>query len=493
MTTMESVSAKYPAVQNYIGGKFVDGNGSNYLDVYNPADGSVISRVPLSQTADVDRAVQAAKKAFPAWSAMPIKERVQIFFRYKTLLEQNIDELARLITEENGKIDSESRAEVLKSAELTEFACSLPQITAGEVLEVSRGVECRVERYPVGIVASITPFNFPNMVPNWTIPNAIALGNCMILKPSEMVPLSAGRIAELLREAGLPEGVINVVHGGQETVEAICDHPDIEGISFVGSTRVAKIVYRRGTANLKRVLALGGAKNHLIVMPDAEPEMTSSNVVASMSGCAGQRCMAASVMMAVGKTDHIIDRMVSIMRAMVPGTSLGPVISKEAKQRIESYITEAEKQGAKVLVDGRGYVVPGRENGYYIGPTLIDHVTPEMRIAQEEVFGPLMVIIRSENVDDAIKVQNRSRYGNAASVFTESGSVARHVMEKASAGMVGVNVGVPVPREPFSFGGWNESKFGVGDITGRGSIEFWTKSKKMTTKWNKEAGVNWMS
>ncbi len=492
--TLETPTAsKYPDVRNYIAGEFVDGNGARTLDVTNPADGSVISRVPLSGSAEIDRAVDAAKKAFPVWSGMPIKERVQVFFKYKTLLEKNIDELAALVSEENGKIDSEARAEVLKSAELTEFACSLPQITAGEVLEVSRGVECRVERFPVGIVSSIAPFNFPNMVPNWTIPNAIALGNCMILKPSEQVPLSAGRIAELLRESGLPDGVFNVVHGGQETVEAICDHPDIEGITFVGSTRVAKIVYRRGTANLKRVLALGGAKNHLIVMPDAEPEMTSTNVVASMSGCAGQRCMAASVMMAVGKSDHIIERMVNIVRAMVPGKNLGPVISREAKQRIEGYITEAEKMGAKVLVDGRGHTVPGRENGFYVGPTLIDYVTPEMRIAQEEVFGPVMVIIRAKDVDDALSVQGRSRYGNAASVFTESGGVARYVMEKASAGMVGVNVGVPVPREPFGFGGWNESKFGVGDITGRGSIEFWTKSKKMTTKWNKEAGVNWMS
>ena len=492
MTAID-ISTKYPPVRNYIGGQFVEGNGNTWLDVTNPADGSVLSRVPLSPSAEVDRAVQAAKKAFPAWSSLPIKERVQVFFRYKTLLEENIADLAALITEENGKIDIEARAEILKSAELTEFACSLPQITAGEVLEVSRGVECRIERFPVGIVASITPFNFPNMVPNWTIPNAIALGNCMILKPSEQVPLSAGRIAELLREAGLPEGVLNIVHGGQETVEAICDHPDIEAITFVGSTRVAKIVYRRGTANLKRVLALGGAKNHLIVMPDAEPEMTSFNVVASMSGCAGQRCMAASVMMAVGNTDHIVERMVKIMRSLTPGKHLGPVISKEAKQRIEGYITEAEKAGAKVLVDGRGYVVPGKENGYYVGPTLIDYVQPDMKIAQEEVFGPVMVVIRAKDVDEALRVQNRSRYGNAASVFTESGGVARYVMEKASAGMVGVNVGVPVPREPFSFGGWNESKFGVGDITGRGSIEFLTKSKKMTTKWNKESGVNWMS
>jgi malonate-semialdehyde dehydrogenase (acetylating)/methylmalonate-semialdehyde dehydrogenase len=494
MTAIEqSAPTKYPDVRNYIGGTFVDTTAEQHLDVTNPADGSVISRVPLSSGTDVDRAVEAAQKAFPGWSGMPIKERVQVFFRYKTLLEKNIDELAALVTEENGKVLSEGKAEVLKSAELTEFACSLPQITAGEVLEVSRGVECRVERYPVGVVASITPFNFPNMVPNWTIPNAIALGNCMVLKPSEQVPISAGRIAELLREAGLPDGVLNIVHGGQATVEAICDHPGIEGISFVGSTKVAKIVFRRGSASLKRVLALGGAKNHLIVMPDAEPEMTSTNVVASMAGCAGQRCMAASVMMAVGKTDHIIERMVNIVRGMVPGVHIGPVISREAKQRIESYITEAEKMGAKVLVDGRDYRVPGKENGFYVGPTLIDHVTPDMRIAQEEVFGPVMVIIRADDVNDALRVQHGSAYGNAASVFTESGGVARYVMENASAGMVGVNVGVPVPREPFGFGGWNESKFGVGDITGRGSIEFWTKSKKMTTKWNKEAGVNWMS
>ncbi len=494
MPVLEQTSAtKYPDVRNYIGGAFVDVSDRTMLDITNPADGGVISRVPLSGMREIDQAVDAARKALPAWSATPIKERVQVFYRYKALLERNIDELAALVTEENGKIKSEGAAEVLKSAELCEFATSLPQIVPGEVLEVSRGVECRVERYPVGVVASITPFNFPNMVPNWTIPNAIALGNCMVLKPSEQVPLSSGRIAELLKEAGLPDGVLNVVHGGQETVEAICDHPFIDTISFVGSTHVAKIVYRRGTHNLKRVLALGGAKNHLIVMPDAEPDMTSNNVVASMSGCAGQRCMAASVMMAVGATDHIVERMAGIVRGMVPGVHLGPVISKAAKERIERYITEAAEAGATVLVDGRGYTVPGKENGYYVGPTLIDHVTPDMRIAQEEIFGPVMVIIRAKDVDEALDVQHRSPYGNAASVFTESGGVARHVMEKASAGMVGVNVGVPVPREPFGFGGWNESKFGVGDITGRGSIELWTKSKKMTTKWNKEAGVNWMS
>src|SRR5215216_4169446 len=483
---------KYPEVRNYVAGDFVKGQ-HEYLDVFNPSDGSVISRVPLSSRDDVDRAVQVAQAAFPAWSARPIKERVQVFFKYRTLLERDIEELTALVTEENGKIYPEAKAEILKAMELTEFACSLPQIASGEVLEVSRGVECRIERYPLGVVASIAPFNFPNMVPNWTIPNAIALGNCMILKPSELVPLSANRIAELLREAGLPDGVFQVVHGGRETVEALCDHSGIAATSFVGSTKIAKVVYRRGTANLKRVLALGGAKNHLIVMPDADVEMASSNIIASMSGCAGQRCMAASVMVAVSTVDHIIERMVAQAKRIVPGRDIGPVISAQAKERIERYITEAEDAGATVLVDGRGVVVPGRENGYFLGPTIIDHVTPDMKIAQDEVFGPVLAIVRTKTVDEAIAVENQSPYGNAASVFTESGGIARHVMERASAGMVGVNVGVPVPREPFSFGGWNESKFGVGDITGRGSIEFWTQSKKMTTKWNREAGTNWMS
>jgi malonate-semialdehyde dehydrogenase (acetylating)/methylmalonate-semialdehyde dehydrogenase len=330
-------------------------------------------------------------------------------------------------------------------------------------------------------------------VPNWSIPNAIALGNCMILKPSELVPISAGRIAELLREAGLPPGVLQIVHGGKDAVEAICDHPDIGAVTFVGSTTVAKIVYRRATSNLKRCLALGGAKNHLIVMPDADREMAATNIVASMSGCAGQRCMAASVMVGVAAVDHIIARMTEVARAMVPGRDIGPVISAAAKERIVRYIDEAEAAGARVIVDGRNAVVAGKENGFYLGPTIIDGVTPDMRIAQDEVFGPVLAIIRADDVDQALAVENASPYGNAASVFTESGGVARYVMERASAGMVGVNIGVPVPREPFSFGGWNESRFGVGDITGRASIEFWTLAKKMTTKWNREAGVNWMS
>src|SRR5918998_4205646 len=322
---------KYPEVRNWVGGSYVTADRP-LLDVYDPSNGAVISRVPLSSQHEVDQAVQAAEKAFPSWSATPIKERVQVFFRYKALLERDIDELAALVSEENGKVASEARAEILKSAELCEFACSLPQIAPGEVLEVSRGVECRIERFPLGVVASITPFNFPNMVPNWSIPNAIALGNCFILKPSELVPLSAGRIAELLKEAGLPDGVFQVVHGGREAVEALCDHSGISAVAFVGSTKTAKVVYRRATANLKRVLALGGAKNHLIVMPDADLEMASSNIVASMSGCAGQRCMAASVMVAVSKTDNVIARMVEHAKNIVPGRDIGPVISAQAKE-----------------------------------------------------------------------------------------------------------------------------------------------------------------
>jgi malonate-semialdehyde dehydrogenase (acetylating)/methylmalonate-semialdehyde dehydrogenase len=483
---------KYPEVRNYLDGAFV-ARSLPVLKVHNPGDGSVISTVLLSSGAEVDAAVRGARAAFPGWSGLPIKERVQVFYRYRALLERDMESLTALVTEENGKVYPEAKAEILKSIELTEFACSLPQITAGEVMEVSRGVECRIERFPLGVVASITPFNFPNMVPHWTIPNAIALGNCMILKPSELVPLSSSRIAELLHEAGLPDGVLQIVHGGKDVVEAICDHPGIDAVSFVGSTAVAKVVYRRASAALKRVLALGGAKNHLIVMPDADLEMTSTNVVASMSGCAGQRCMAASIMVAVSETDHIIQRMVDHVATIVPGENLGPVISAEARARIERYITEAEAAGATVLVDGRQTVVPGKEGGYYVGPTIIDHVTPQMRIAQEEVFGPVLAIVRAKDLDAALAVENASPYGNAASVFTEHGGTARYVMERASAGMVGVNVGVPVPREPFSFGGWNESRFGVGDITGRGSIEFWTQSKKMTTKWNREHGTNWMS
>jgi len=488
---MESI-AKHPPVKNFINGEFLR-NGQASMDVISPLDGSVISTLPMSGMSELEQAVNAAEGAFAAWSSQTLKERVQVFFKYRTLLEDHLDELTQIVSLENGKTYGEAKAEVMKSIELCEFAVSMPQIVTNEIQEVSRGVECRIERKPLGVVACISPFNFPNMVPHWTVPNALVLGNCVILKPSEMVPLSAVRMAELLKQAGLPDGVFNVVNGGKEIVEAICDHPRIEAVSFVGSTHVAKIVYKRASSNLKRCVALGGAKNHLLVLPDAHPQMTADNVVASMSGCAGQRCMAAAVMVGVDAVQHIIDKMVEEGKKIVPGENLGSVISKAAKERIEGYITEAEAQGATVLLDGRNASVPGREDGFYVGATIIDHVTPDMKIAKEEVFGPVISIIRAKDLDEAIKIENASNYGNAAAVFTQSGGLAKKVIEKASAGMVGVNIGVPVPREPFSFGGWNESKFGVGDITGRSSIEFWTQNKKTTTKWNPEDKTNWMS
>ncbi len=484
---------KYEVIRNFVNGEFVNASAEKFLEVISPIDGAPLSKVYLSSSGDLNKAVDAAKKAFLSWSKTPIKERVQVFFKYRNLLEQNLQSLAALCSEENGKTLSESIAEIEKSIELTEFACSLPQLIGGEVLEVSRGVECRIEYVALGVVASIVPFNFPSMVPNWTMPNAIALGNCMILKPSEKVPLSAGKLAELLKEAGLPDGVFNIVNGDAEIVEAICDHPDIEAVSFVGSTKIAKLVYQRATHNYKRCLALGGAKNHLVVLPDAIPGMTAQNVAASMSGCAGQRCMAASAMIGVGDVDNIIDKICDEARKVIPGKNLGAVINKASQLRIEKYITEAEEQGATILVDGRNTKVEGKENGTYVGPTVIDHVKPGMSVATEEIFGPVISIMRAKNVDEALAIENANPYGNAASVFTQNGGMARYIIDRASAGMIGVNVGVPVPREPFSFGGWNESKFGVGDITGKSSIEFWTKLKKSTIKWNAEAGVNWMS
>ena len=474
---------KYSPVQNFVNGVFESSSGEQ-LDVVSPLDGSLLSRVPLSSAEELDRAVAGANRAFADWSAQTIKQRAQVFYRYRSLLEKNLEELAALVHEENGKTLAEGRAEIQKAMEVTEFACSLPQLLGGEVLEVTPGVECRIENCPLGVVASITPFNFPSMVPHWTIPIAITLGDAFILKPSEQVPLSAGRIAQLLQQAGLPDGVFQVVHGDRRVVEAICDHPDIVAISFVGSTPVAKSVYVRATTKLKRVLALGGAKNHLVVLPDADVEQTAQNVAESMTGCAGQRCMAASAMVAVGQIDHIIERLCEQARCIVPGENLGAVISREAKERIEAYITEAEQTGASVLLDGRGAMVPGREGGFYVGPTILDHVRPEMTIAQEEVFGPILAIMRAKDIDEAVAIENASPFGNAAAVYTQDGGLARTFAERASAGMIGVNIGVPVPHEPFGFGGWNDSRFGVGNITGKASIAFWTQSKKVTTRWN---------
>ena len=470
-----------------------DNNYKQFFSVINPSNGEELGKIQNSSTVEINDCIIQAKSAFQTWSELTLKERTVVLYRYRNLLEQQIEELSELVHLENGKTLEEARAELEKSIELCEFACSMPQIIANEIQEVSKGVECRIDRKPLGVVACITPFNFPNMVPHWTIPNALVLGNTMLLKPSEHTPLSAIKIAALLKQAGLPEGVLSIVHGGKDAAEVLCDHPDIAAISFVGSTPVAQTIYRRATSQLKRCLALGGAKNHLIVLPDAHLEMTASNVVASMSGCAGQRCMAASVLIGVGEIQPIVDQMIVEAEKVIPGKNLGAVVSKRAKERIEAYIDEAEAAGAKVLVDGRGTSVPGRENGFYVGPTIIDHLRPEMRIAQEEIFGPVIGIIRVADIQAAIEIENQSKYGNAAAIFTQSGRNAKFISEHLDAGMIGVNVGVPVPREPFPFGGWNDSKFGVGDITGKSSIAFWTKNKKVTLKWNPESKINWMS
>ncbi len=473
---------KYAPLDNYINGSPV-ASASSPIQVTSPVNGEVLSSVPISTPEDLQAAVSAAKTAFPTWASLTLRQRCEIFYSYRNLLQDNLDELALICHEENGKTIGESKAEVLKAIELTELACSLPNLVSGESLEVSPGFDCSIQTSPLGVVSCITPFNFPIMVPHWTIPMALALGNTMVFKPSEQVPLSGNRIAELLTEAGLPNGVFNVVHGNKSIVETICDHADIKALTFVGSTPVAKAVYTRGTSSLKRVLAMGGAKNHLIVMPDADLEHTAANVAASACGCAGQRCMAAATMLAVGDVDHIVEQVVEQSKALIPGENLGAVISASAKSSIEKHITEAEEQGATVLLDGRNTSVDGCEAGTYVGPTVLDNVTPDMSIASAEVFGPVLSIIRTGDLKEAMELENASPYGNAAVVYTQDGQIAKQFAKQASAGMIGVNVGVPVPREPFGFGGWNDSRFGVGDITGRGSIQFWTQSKKITSHW----------
>lgn len=480
-------------VKNFIGGRFVSSAGTRKRDIVSPLDARVISCVELSGGEDLKMAVSAAKTAFLKWSAQIMKERAQIFYRYKQLLQDNLQDLSEIIRLEHGKTIEEAAAEVEKGIEVTEFACSLPQIVSGEGLEVSKGIYCHYDRVPLGVVSSIVPFNFPIMVPHWTIPISIMLGNCFILKPSEQVPISSARIAQLLKDAGLPDGVFNTVNGDREIVEAVCDHHDIKAVSFVGSTAVAKAVYQRATANFKRALCLGGAKNHCFLLPDADPAMSAKNIAASFIGCTGQRCMALSVLLAVGPVDDKIAQICAEAEKFIPGKNLGPVISGAAKERILGYIDSAEREGARIILDGRKAKNEGDQNGYYLGPTIIDNVTPSMKVAQEEIFGPVLSIIRVKNIHEGIAIENAHPCGNAASVFTQNGSMAEEIIKKISAGMTGVNIGVPVPREPFAFGGWNDSKFGAGDITGKSSINFWTQDKKITVKWNPQAGHDWMS
>jgi malonate-semialdehyde dehydrogenase (acetylating)/methylmalonate-semialdehyde dehydrogenase len=380
---------------------------------------------------------------------------------------------------------------VLKGVECAEFGASLPNAGIGEQLDVSRGVNCSQTHEPLGVVAGIVPFNFPIMVPMWMLPQALVAGNSFILKPSEQVPLSAIKLALLLEEAGLPKGVFSIVNGGPDAVNGLCDHPDIKAIAFVGSTKIARHVYSRASATGKLALCLGGAKNHLIMVPDADVALTTENVVGSFTGCAGQRCMAASVLLAVGDVQHIIDRIVARASTFVMGKDMGPVITKAAETRINGYIEGAEKQGCTILLDGRGK--RGGPDGYWVGPTIIDNVSPEMPAGCEEIFGPVISIVRVKTLDEAIAIENNNNYGNAACIYTTSGAVATYVVNRVEAGMVGVNVGVPVPREPFGFGGWNDSKFGAGNITGMDGFRFWTRPRKVTVKWALQKDATWMS
>ncbi len=483
----------YAAAQNWIDGSWRSAEGRPFEPVENPRHGRPMGQVPLSGAAEVEAAVTAAAAAFPAWRATPMKERVQILYRVKALIERDLEELSWLVAHENGKTYAEGKGSVLKGIECLEMGISIPNMAAGPQLDVSRGIRCETSYEPLGVCAGITPFNFPFMVPLWMLPQALIAGNTFVLKPSEKVPYGAMKLAALFAEAGLPAGVLNLVHGAKDVVEALVDHPNIKAIGFVGSTRIARMVYGRGSSHGKRMLCLGGAKNHLIVAPDADLQLTSTTVAASAFGCAGQRCMAAAAMIAVGDTQAIIDATATAARGFRLGEHIGSIINRESVERITRYVDEAEKLGAKVLVDGRGATVKGAENGYWFGPTVLDHVTPEMPAGCEEVFGPVLSIMRARTLDEAIAIENASPYGNSASVFTQSGGVARYVMERVNAGMCGINVGVPVPREPFAFGGWNDSKFGHGDITGFDGYRFWTRARKITSRWAQQQDMTWMS
>jgi malonate-semialdehyde dehydrogenase (acetylating)/methylmalonate-semialdehyde dehydrogenase len=488
---MSSVNVSVDRVANFVGGETVASPSQRALPVTNPTTGEVIAEVPMSTAAELDAAVVRAAEAQQGWGSTPLKDRVQVLFRMKVLMEAQVDRLAAVIMEENGKTREEALGSILRAVECVEFASSLPQLVTGGALEVSPGVECRTSQYPLGVVAGITPFNFPLMVPLWMIPTALACGNAFVLKPSERTPLSALELGRLLDEAGLPPGVFSVVNGDREVVEAICDHPEIKAIGFVGSTTVAQAVYRRGTSSFKRVRAMGGAKNHLVVVPDADPEMTATNVVASVTGCAGQRCMAAAVLVAVGEVDHIVGRIRDKMAAIVAGRGMGPMISEQARHRVSGYIDRAGK--ANLLLDARGNVAEeAPDGGYFIGPSIVDGVDPSHEAACDEIFGPVLTILRCDTLEEALAIENNNPYGNAA-VYTSSGKVAQTFVERAGAGMIGVNIGVPVPREPFAFGGWYDSRFGEGDITGFGAIDFWSQTKKITTKWSDEHRSNWMS
>jgi len=485
-------------VDNWINGRPVPPTTGQYMPLYQPRDGTQTGKVALSSAADVDAAVAAAKAAFPAWSRLTAKARSQYIFKLRQALIDNAEELAQVVMSEHGKTHGEAMGSIQKGNETCEWACSAPIALQGRIQEVSGGVTCHEVKQALGVVACIVPFNFPIMVPFWTLPIALAAGNVVILKPSEKVPRTMTKVMEIIKSCGFPDGVVQLVQGTVPVVEAICDHPDIPAVSFVGSSRVAEIVAQRCRKNNKRVLALGAAKNHLVALPDCNTDMCSTDIMVSFSGCAGQRCMAASALIVVKEQSELIKQIVEKASKLVPGQGagqMGPVIDEAAVQRCHKYIEEAvSRDGAKILLDGRSWT--GKQPGYWVGPTIILHKSANDAAFRDEIFGPILSIVQVETKEEAIAIENASPYGNAACIYTTIGAHAEWFTQRFEAGMVGVNIGVPVPREPFSFGGWNKSRFGDFDITGEHGIEFWTRKKKITTKWNppvNKGTADWMS
>jgi malonate-semialdehyde dehydrogenase (acetylating)/methylmalonate-semialdehyde dehydrogenase len=491
-----SSTATTPAVDilNYVNGAWRKSTATEFVNVINPASGELIARTPISTKADVDAVVQAAAAAFPAWRRTPAGERIQYLFKLKFLLEDHIDELAKLITLENGKTFAEAKAELRRGIENVEVACGIPMMMQGYNLEdITPGVDETLIRQPLGVVAAITPFNFPAMIPFWFLPYAMACGNTFVLKPSERVPLSMRRAMELVEQTGIPKGVVNVINGGREVVDALCDHPDIRAVSFVGSTPVAKHVYQRSAASGKRMQCQGGAKNHVIVLPDADMDLAKQIISDSAFGCAGQRCLAVSVAVTIGEAqktfrDAIADAASSIKVGfgLDSGVQMGPVISKDSKQRIESLIATGVSDGAKPIVDGRNTKVASYENGNFVKPTILDGVPSSSSLANTEIFGPVLSLIHAHSIDEAIEFIRKSPYGNQASLFTTSGAAARKFRYEAPAGNIGINIGVAAPMAYFPFNGWKESFFGILHAQGKDAVEFYTDSKIVIERWSRQ-------
>jgi malonate-semialdehyde dehydrogenase (acetylating)/methylmalonate-semialdehyde dehydrogenase len=486
-------------IEHWINGAATPAGSTRTAPVYDPATGRQQASVLLAEASDVDTAVAAATKAFEAWGNSSLSQRTKVMFAFRELLVKHEDELARIISREHGKVVDDARGEIVRGREVVEYACGIADALKGSFSDqVSRDVDVLSFRQPLGVVAGITPFNFPIMVPSWMHPMAIATGNTFVLKPSERDPSASALVAELYAEAGLPDGVFNVVNGDKIAVDAILDHPDIAAVSFVGSTPIAKYVHERGTAAGKRVQALGGAKNHAVVLPDADLEFAANHLTAAAFGSAGQRCMAISVGVAVGpagdKLVEILERKANEVKVGPgddPASDMGPVITAAARDRVADAVTRSAAQGATVVVDGRDLRVGGHEEGFFVGPSLVDKVTPEMDAYREEIFGPVLAILRADTVDEAIAVINANPYGNGTAIFTASGEAARKFQREVKVGMIGVNVPIPVPMSYYSFGGWKDSLIGDSPVHGPEGVRFYTRAKVVTTRWpHTEAAFN---